>query len=645
VFLSKIWFVLVGLVAGVATTAAFVAPRSADRRIAELEGQRLDRAQYAAEQMLKADAHNWIDYTAKLGRDAILAESLDSASRGAGEPRLLTETVRGRLKTLAPDLAGMGLESIGAVDIRGRNIGRIGDREGDSGDGIGGLEVISDALRGYMSDDVWGFQGKLRRVAAVPVLSKTRDRIVGAVYVAAESGKRLAEVWKKNLGVEIAILLRGQVLTATVPESFLSNLPALIEARGEEMAQAKRTRPMPLDVGNERLLAVAAPFAGMAGAQEGQYVLIGKMSPASDPLALLSTTTADDLRFGNFPWLGLGIGLLVILGVGVFLQRLEMDRPLGKLRAEVQRLARGEIQKVQDHDYPGKFGGIASDVNAAIERFTLANPPRSETAKKDLGAILGPAPTEPASVFDLPQSHFGNLPAAPSSFGGGPPRPGPSSGGPPFMTPPMSPAVPTAPPMGASFAPPSGPSNPFAAPPPPSPFARPPAPAMPTFGGGGGGLGLPQGQLGATPERRLVSPSLAGGGRPPAAAVARSGVTPAPVSTPLAHTPGPATIEGGADGLETDDLGPKSDGMGGAGGDTTTDSAGAWESHIRAVFDDYVATRSKCGEATAGMTVDKFRTKLEANRQQLVAKYGCRTARFSVYVKDGKAAIKATPVR
>jgi hypothetical protein len=63
------------------------------------------------------------------------------------------------------------------------------------------------------------------------------------------------------------------------------------------------------------------------------------------------------------------------------------------------------------------------------------------------------------------------------------------------------------------------------------------------------------------------------------------------------------------------------------------------------VFDDYVATRAKCGEPTLGLSVDKFRTKLEANRQQLVAKYGCRTARFSVYVKDGKAAIKATPVR
>ena len=116
--------------------------------------------------------------------------------------------------------------------------------------------------------------GKLRRVAAVPVLSKTRDRIVGAVYVAAESGKRLAEVWKKNLGVEIAILLRGQVLTSTVPESFLSNLPALIEAT--QRARSPRPSapgPSRWTVGNDRLLAVAAPFAGQAAEQEGYYVL------------------------------------------------------------------------------------------------------------------------------------------------------------------------------------------------------------------------------------------------------------------------------------------------------------------------------------------------------------------------------------
>jgi hypothetical protein len=29
----------------------------------------------------------------------------------------------------------------------------------------------------------------------------------------------------------------------------------------------------------------------------------------------------------------------------------------------------------------------------------------------------------------------------------------------------------------------------------------------------------------------------------------------------------------------------------------------------------------------------------------LVEKYSCRTVRFQVYVKDGKAALKATPVK
>jgi hypothetical protein len=69
------------------------------------------------------------------------------------------------------------------------------------------------------------------------------------------------------------------------------------------------------------------------------------------------------------------------------------------------------------------------------------------------------------------------------------------------------------------------------------------------------------------------------------------------------------------------------------------------EVHIREVFADYVNTRRQTGEPTASLTLEKFRAKLEANRQQLIAKYSCRTARFSVYVKDGKAAIKATPVR
>ena len=33
------------------------------------------------------------------------------------------------------------------------------------------------------------------------------------------------------------------------------------------------------------------------------------------------------------------------------------------------------------------------------------------------------------------------------------------------------------------------------------------------------------------------------------------------------------------------------------------------------------------------------------NKEQLVQKYACRTVKFQVYVKEGKAALKATPVK
>ncbi|MHB8420736.1 MAG: MXAN_5187 family protein [Myxococcales bacterium] len=74
-------------------------------------------------------------------------------------------------------------------------------------------------------------------------------------------------------------------------------------------------------------------------------------------------------------------------------------------------------------------------------------------------------------------------------------------------------------------------------------------------------------------------------------------------------------------------------------------AASAEEGHFQAVFREFVATREKCGEPADGLTYDKFVGKLKKNKDQLVAKYNCKSVRFQVYVKEGKAALKATPVR
>src|SRR6185436_407894 len=103
-FLSKIFFILLALAAAIAATFAVIAPRPFERRMGVLEGQRLDRAQYAAEQMFKVDAHKWIDRVSKLGRDAIVSDSLDAASKGSGEWGVLHKTLQDRFRALIPDM-------------------------------------------------------------------------------------------------------------------------------------------------------------------------------------------------------------------------------------------------------------------------------------------------------------------------------------------------------------------------------------------------------------------------------------------------------------------------------------------------------------------------------------------------------------
>lgn len=55
--------------------------------------------------------------------------------------------------------------------------------------------------------------------------------------------------------------------------------------------------------------------------------------------------------------------------------------------------------------------------------------------------------------------------------------------------------------------------------------------------------------------------------------------------------------------------------------------------------------KEQCGEPTKGLTYDKFVVTLRKNKEQIVSKHGAANVRFTVYVKDGKAALKATPVR
>jgi hypothetical protein len=73
------------------------------------------------------------------------------------------------------------------------------------------------------------------------------------------------------------------------------------------------------------------------------------------------------------------------------------------------------------------------------------------------------------------------------------------------------------------------------------------------------------------------------------------------------------------------------------------DSPPEWQG----VYDEFIRTKRECGEPTDGLTFEKFQQTLKKNRDALMQRHGCKRVKFSVYVnvKEGRASLKATPVR
>jgi hypothetical protein len=65
----------------------------------------------------------------------------------------------------------------------------------------------------------------------------------------------------------------------------------------------------------------------------------------------------------------------------------------------------------------------------------------------------------------------------------------------------------------------------------------------------------------------------------------------------------------------------------------------------QAVYREFVSLKQQCGENVDGFTFEKFEQTLRKNRDTLMTRHGAKKVKFSVYVKEGKAALKASPLK
>lgn len=69
------------------------------------------------------------------------------------------------------------------------------------------------------------------------------------------------------------------------------------------------------------------------------------------------------------------------------------------------------------------------------------------------------------------------------------------------------------------------------------------------------------------------------------------------------------------------------------------------ESYYKQIYNEFVETKIACGENTDGFTYEKFAKKLRKQSDTLLARADVTDVEFSVYVKDGKAALRAKVVK
>ena len=625
-FWSKIWFFLVAVAAAIAVTIALVLPRPASRALVTEERNRLTVACGVVQILLTDDARKRVDLAGKFARQKSIVEALEDASNAATLDDGRMKTVRSVADGLLRDMKGGRVPDFAVmIDRKGRVVARVRLDDADYGDVLAGRPLVDDALAGYQRDDLWVQNGTMYFLAAAPVVRG--QEYFGAILLGHKVTNEFANALVDGLKVGLGFYLGGDtVASSPMPrqdtgggdETGAPAKPAATQAvtlDPQAMQNAAKNlkqpnvsddcqqgKPISLSSSVGPVTASVARLPGEALRHNAYYTVLVRQPAEVGFAGTLNKVSKADLSPDNFPWVLVGGGFLIALAGGIGLMLLEADRPLRRLTAQSVRLAKGEVERLSEDAHPGKFGSIARSVNIHIDKLGR----EAKVAKSDLDQLLGPAPEGSLGTIDLLATPL------PASRPGGP-----------------APAVPPPPSdfrFGDSSASPA--SRPHVPPraltPAPGTATPPPAPPIAS----------------ASATAPKLRPS--GAATPPPVRATPAAVT--PVSAPLTLDDDILGSGAIADTLSEPDL-PASEALPGAGSESRRLHQGPGDAYFRQVFDQFVSIKKSCNEPTSALTFEKFAEKLVRNRDDLKAKTGCKEVRFTVYIKDGKAALKATPVK
>ncbi|MGB3051953.1 MAG: MXAN_5187 family protein [Polyangiales bacterium] len=599
--LSRLWYLILALAVGGALAGAFLNKSAASREAEFQLEEQLRRDHVEAELWQRLDARLRLDALASIAVDSEVRQTLRSSSGHAGTlGSSAQKSLSQKLDSLNAKLEEGKGDLVFAVDAEGEVVATL-DKKDVGSVTLDKMPLVRDALRGFMRDDVWVYNGEVYRMAARPVFDG--GRYVGAVVhgMAIEDGlaKRLAA---KLPNATVVFFFRDRLIASHVGGA---NAPSSAEVKsGLESALAKMdSGEGSVEVG-ERTRAIAVRIRGEA-AHAGVGYIIGRRGSTVGLGGLFANTFKEDVA--SLPWLMIiGIPLLLLL-LGLALLYVEHDKGVVILRKTSESLSKAELDSLPAGQLRRHYRKIAENINTALRAGVGFKEGAAKRSSVDLDHIL-------SSTRDSANAgYFGTSTEAPTAKQVAL-EPAPLST-PGAKTPQMAPIL-------TADAVPAAESRTLAA------TAR------------------PNRSPSSRPKRSPSSwPNRATSSRHAAAATVRHGEEPmmsevndpptrpnavvdayseyedeVEQSTQVKHVP-QELIQASAPDLQGEDV------------------------HFRDVYEKFIATQKECGASVTGLTFDKFVRKLHAARDQVMKRHNAPSVRFTVYVKDGRAALKASPVK
>ncbi len=624
--LSRFWYAILAVVAGFAMYSLMLAVGQYNRVSVKGTNEAVAGDSRVVRWSIQIDSRRRIDALIVGALDKTLQDSLTASMDKDKIPPKAREDARKALGTTLEKIPPQYKpDALFAVDRDGRVVAETGFPAADKYDDfeLGGYSSVNDALHGWLRDDTWVWNGVIYRVAVRPVETDVAIPPVGAIVGIRALDRKYAQDLAKDTSTNVFFYAGGQKVAAAGADGFDETLfdqltPELAKLDADETYKTKGHTEI-RDVGtNAGLGGVFSRLDGDAWELGAGFAVVRPHVTIHGAGAFLQG--ADDTDRKNVSWptiIGIAFAGLVF---GLLLTFLEHDRPMGQMRVQGAKLKKGEIDLLQLQQLSGKLRDIGADINAGIERVAEKGGGAPRKAA-DLEKILGPVPAEPAmSAFAFPMAEPSsgmrtNPLAAP---------PPPSGSGPK----PLPPAPNTAPLPNIPHGPGSSPSlqnRPVSKPnlppnmPPPA-IGHAPLPAMqqpetnptaimPLRSGDG-----PSAQIALPPAPGHVAP-------PPPMAIIPKKKDDEEEATMVAAVPQEVLARAIGEAQNPDEL--------------------EWPT----VYEDFLRVKKQCSEPTEGLTFDKFRQTLRKNRDALVQRHACKRVKFTVYVKDGRASLKATPIK